>query len=297
MKRFTKICLIIVLGCFILGCGLLVGGIAVGGTMGAFIDAFDRGDFIIGNGGKGLTERFHDHQDDDYDDHHEYSSQTTTDAELDREESGNFEATEYRDIKKIEVDMRSGGFYMQKGDSDNIRMEAVNEDGRKMEIWSQGDELILKNDYRNFKGEVTLYCPENLELSEMDISIGGGEAIIDVPLKVHELDVEIGAGRFEGYEEIQADQSSWEVGAGELIIGSISGDEMDFECTVGMIEAYINGKEQDYNYDLECGIGTLNIGDRDYSGIHQQEITNNKNSQKEIDVSCTVGTVSVYFNE
>ena len=47
---------------------------------------------------------------------------------------------------------------------------------------------------------------------------------------------------------------------------------LEADCGIGNIDLDINGKESDYDYEISCSAGEVDIGDSSYSGIgHEQK--------------------------
>lgn len=165
---------------------------------------------------------------------------------------------------------------------------------------------------------------------EEDMALG--KAIIYLPEKVYNrISIEVGAGVV-SLGEIQADAVSFEVGAGEMNMDSLAAREFDVEVaagscevkkmTVGKIDAEIAmgefiaagevyeklsaevgmgeitlnllGKEEDYDYSVDCGAGEVRIGNWNYSGIAGEENHDNPGVKK-IDVECGMGSVDIRF--
>ena len=79
----------------------------------------------------------------------------------------------------------------------------------------------------------------------------------------------------------------------------VSGDtrqKADLECGVGSLVYTAAGKETDFNYRLECGVGELNIGESSYSGLGVERTIDNR-AQRTMDISCDVGSTEIYFEE
>lgn len=292
MKKFIKICLIVAAVTCAIGLGTLISSIAMGATIYDLENAIERGDYsIVGSRILGYHDRDHfnteleyaDSEYSDYDD--EYSYDTTIS-----------EGT-YNDITKLDVRMTAGSFYIEESETDDIKVEITGPDSRKTTVTQNGKELKIFNDYKPpYDGVVILYCPENTTFKEVDIRVGGGESIISVPLEIHELDVEIGAGSFESTEHIKAKETDWDVGAGEIIISQLTSKKTDLECGAGTIQATFAGERTDYDYELECSVGEINIDDETYSGFGAEKKENNKANQK-IEAKCSMGTISIDFDE
>ena len=79
--------------------------------------------------------------------------------------------------------------------------------------------------------------------------------------------MEVGAGEFSGYGNITAAYCDLQVGAGTIDIDQLDIQKLNADCGAGEIDMVVTGKEKDYNYDLSCGMGEINLEDSEYSGI------------------------------
>lgn len=285
MKKFTKIALISALVCLVLGLGVFIGGLALGGTWQGLKESIDHGDYSIGGSdgtyGIYMTEKSED------------SSSSNQESSVPQEKTSN--AAVYSNVQKIEIDMQSGGLYFEPTNDKELRVSVNGKDGKETTVRQNGDELEIYNDFRNHKGNVRIYYPEDMNFREISISMGGGDVAVKGSIKADEFDAELGAGVFHA-EEIEATESSWEVGAGEIVLGRIESRDMDFDCGTGSIEAKIAGNQQDFNYDLECGIGSVKIGNEEYGGVAFDKTINN-GQNRQIEISCGIGEIQLSFEQ
>ena len=63
-----------------------------------------------------------------------------------------------------------------------------------------------------------------------------------------------------------------------------------------MLFRSLEGAEQDYNYDIECGLGSVRIGDKRYNDLADDHEVNNGGSTM-VDISCSMGSVEVDFTK
>ena len=285
MKKFTKIALISALVCLVLGLGVFIGGLALGGTWQGLRESIDHGDYSIdgsdGTYGIYMTEKSED------------SSSSNQESSVLQEKASN--ASVYSNVQKIEIDMQSGGLYFEPTNDKELRVSVNGKDGKETTVRQNGDELEIYNDFRNHKGNVRIYYPEDMNFREISIAMGGGEVAVKGGIKADEFDAELGAGAFHA-EEIEATESSWEVGAGEIVLGRIESRDMDFDCGTGSIEAKIAGKQSDFNYDVECGIGSVKIGNEEYGGVAFDKTINN-GQNRQIEISCGIGEIQLSFEQ
>ena len=78
------------------------------------------------------------------------------------------------------------------------------------------------------------------------------------------MDISIGTGTadIQGFE---AGEVSASAGTGSISLqGSVNSD-LDLECGIGTIEFQDSGKMTDYNYSVSCGMGSIQIGDDEFT--------------------------------
>ena len=81
---------------------------------------------------------------------------------------------------------------------------------------------------------------------------------------------------------------------GELTIGYFDGSDLELDCDTGQLSITVAGEEQDYNYDLECGIGSIDIGGSSYSGLSSSHSVGN-GAARTISADCGMGAISLRF--
>ena len=190
MKKFTKIALISALICLVLGLGVFIGGLALGGTWQGLKESIDHGDYSIGGSdgtyGIYMTEKSND------------SSSSNQESSVPQEKTSN--AAVYSNVQKIEIDMQSGGLYFEPTNDKELRVSVNGKDGKETTVRQNGDELEIYNDFRNHKGNVRIYYPEDMNFREISIAMGGGEVAVKGGIKADEFDAELGAGAFHAEE-------------------------------------------------------------------------------------------------
>lgn len=69
---------------------------------------------------------------------------------------------------------------------------------------------------------------------------------------------------------------------------------MNLGCGVGTLTVTALGNETDYNYTVDCGIGTVRLGDRSYSGLDRSASVDN-GADKTVAADCGIGMISLDF--
>ena len=107
--------------------------------------------------------------------------------------------------------------------------------------------------------------------------------------------MEVGAGEFCGYGNITAANCDLQVGAGTIDIDQLDIQKLNADCGAGEIDMVVTGKEKDYNYDLSCGMGEINLEDSEYSGIGIEKNISNEGARKDMVLECGMGEIDVEF--
>lgn len=182
--------------------------------------------------------------------------------------------------------------------------------------------------------KIYLYLPKSAEFDEISIDFGAGKLDAGY-LKAREIEINAGAGKcnFEGLEASESIELSMgagkittdalitteaklDIAAGDLNVngakvsryteasvsmgnaqlkGTFAG-KMNVDCSMGNLNFTLEGKKQDYNFDIECGLGTVKIDGESFSNLaDDHEIDNGSSS--DIEINCAMGVVDVDFTE
>ena len=224
MKKALKIIFGIALGCFLLGCVVLGIGIATGGTMREFVEAVQNNKFAF-------------HWD-------------ITDWEGQDKGTASTEETAFapEDVKSLDIDMDAGMLKVVKGKGKEIKVITTSKNAEVETALEDGTLIISENFHAAYWGDgvhrlqVVIEVPEQLELEELSVEVGAGD-----------IDIKEGL--------LTTAYASFDVDAGNLdFAGEVKGD-LDADCNVGNMELKLTGEQQDYNYSLSCGVGSIKAGD------------------------------------
>ncbi len=318
MKKFTKGCLITALILFVFGWAFW----GICGYMGGFrqLDNLNisRNKFLsIGWHGIrwGFNGNWFGIWDDDYDDDWwPKSAGTPSLVEVDDKVKTDYHASEITDI---DIELGGSNLIIRESEDEYIWI-ANNSDVKTVKYTLKNGEFKLYygetvhhwSDIAQ-NGNICLYLPESMNLNTIDLEMGAGN-MESIALAADEIDMEIGAGNFiiEGLlsdklnmgvgagnaeiDNIDAEKVSLEVGAGEIIIDDMTVNNLDVECGAGNINLILSGDAADYNYQLECALGSIRIGDNESTGIIGARNINNGRSKK-LDVECAMGSIEIDF--
>lgn len=310
MNKFIRTMLVIFAVCLALGGGLLIAGIAMGGTwddatveIGNDDDDFDLDDMFD----HGLFKRHGSTHDADDDDMMEMASAT---------DETNFVAA---DISDLELTLRGCELHILPSDDDQIYVEIESGKEKYFSV-KQGEKKLAIVDTRKFKNhmkayEVVVRIPEDHVFDSVDMTIGAGEVHI-TRLAADDIDIEGGAGEIKAEMLIANHELDAQIGAGDFHIAEAVLGETDIECGVGKFEIGactlngdaeisggvgdvmigIVGEKEDFNYELSCGMGELDVFGDSYTSLGKEKEVDN-GADDTISLECGVGSVNVYRAE
>lgn len=120
--------------------------------------------------------------------------------------------------------------------------------------------------------------------------------IIPFQMQFEMVDMEIGASKaYIG--GLIADEVSISVGAGQATVEQLSVNKLDVEAGLGEVNISLNGAQEEYNYEVECGIGSVKVGEATYGGFAAEQSVTHDGAVKEIKVECGVGAVTILFQD
>ena len=217
------------------------------------------------------------------------------------------------------LDIEAGGCRLitELSQDDSIYLEVSN--GYVFQGFVEDDTLYIKSSRSTLSWAekdnctITLYLPADYHFLEVEAEIGAGYMQLD-RLAAEDVSLEAGAGQIElDSPQIQnveitvgagsvslcnmnAAYLDVEVGMGELYAEGILNGDADVECSMGSVTMELNGRESDYNYEVEGSMGNIDIQGESYIGLGQERSINN-HADKTISVECSMGYVSVVFVE
>lgn len=215
-----------------------------------------------------------------------------------------------------ELNMEIGGSMVEIAYSDDGNTYIEGENVGRMQAYVEENVLYIKavrpanlmNEIKN--STITLYLPSR-SLEALDVSLGAGELKLE-NLGVQNMTASIGAGRL-SMEEMALGSLELSLGAGELetedvtvenLVASIGAGNMDFSggiyrsaeisCSMGNVSMELEGEKEDFNYQLNCVAGNMEIDGESYVGAAVERSIDN-GAAKQIKIDCSMGNVEVDF--
>lgn len=313
MNKFSKGCLIL---CLVLVCVSAVcmgAGIAMGGSMREVQTLADEGAFDIGGWNIGKHQFY-------------FGPQDEAGAEGEEVIEGSVVETFSSDeIKSLKVDMKYGEISFTDSESGAIEISVDAPKRNTYQCFNDNGTLKLEDDTRtrvlgwngftNSDVTVTIAIPAGKEFEEVEISTNAGVIDAEHAFLAGKIDLELDAGKLTGekltaYEEFSVDvgAGSMEIidfstekleadcGVGEIDISGTVSEKVEADCGVGRITLNLFGKETDYNYELEVGLGEISINGTSYSSLSSHKKIDN-GADKKISLDCGVGQIDVTVKE
>ena len=198
----------------------------------------------------------------------------------------------------LEISLKYDELLIQEYDGDKIRVNVAN-DAKNDVVVKETSGKITITDTRSGnvkkKKQIKVIVPSGKDFDTVSLGVDMGTIDLECDLKVQELSVEVGAGEFSGYGNITAAYCDLQVGAGTIDIDQLDIQKLNADCSAGEIDMVVTGKEKDYNYDLSCGMGEINLEDSEYSGIGTEKNISNEGARKDMVLECGMGEIDVEF--
>ena len=198
----------------------------------------------------------------------------------------------------LEISLKYDELLIQEYDGDKIRVNVAN-DAKNDVVVKETSGKITITDTRSGnvkkKKQIKVIVPSGKDFDTVSLGVDMGTIDLECDLKVQELSVEVGAGEFSGYGNITAAYCDLQVGAGTIDIDQIDVQKLNADCGAGEIDMVVTGKEKDYNYELSCGMGEIDLENSEYSGIGIEKNISNEGARKDMVLECGMGEIDVEF--
>lgn len=198
----------------------------------------------------------------------------------------------------LEISLKYDELLIQEYDGDKIRVNVAN-DAKNDVVVKETSGKITITDTRSGnvkkKKQIKVIVPSGKDFDTVSLGVDMGTIDLECDLKVQELSVEVGAGEFSGYGNITAAYCDLQVGTGTIDMDQLDIQKLNADCGAGEIDMVVTGKEKDYNYDLSCGMGEINLEDSEYSGIGIEKNISNEGARKDMVLECGMGEIDVEF--
>lgn len=219
------------------------------------------------------------------------------DRELQEESEQIFEG-----IQNLHIDVEAESVEIVEGDLEpgEIRVQTSElHPGVKLSMQKEDDRTLLiktKSNLRRWRNEwyarIYIIVPKGMEFDEVSSSIGAGSLNVE-NIHANSLEVETGAGEID-IQEFTTKEFDVDCSTGNIYVQGDAKEEININCSVGNVVYIASGSYEDYNYDLNCNIGEIELDGNVYSGFDKtKEI--DQGQSKEMNIECSIGKISVSF--
>lgn len=190
----------------------------------------------------------------------------------------------------------------------DVKSKEITEDVDKLEVeYGAGELEICYGDVEYILVEQQGVVAFDVEVEDGVLSVEGGlgfttgnQAMLKITIpsgmEFEQVDLEIGASSAE-IKNLKTDVLKIEVGAGTATLTGLDVKELESETGVGELTIEMVGKKSDYSYSVDCGIGSVKIGDDSYEGIGTSKNVENSGADRYMDIECGVGEVEIHFEK
>ena len=216
------------------------------------------------------------------------------------------------EISDLNIQINAADFYIKEGNGFSVESNLKN-----LEVDEKNGCLTLKdltkiklngsNAYEN--AVLTIYVPAGMVFDNVNIKTGAGRFTVD-SLSAATIGFELGAGDVTISKLIAEKSANIEGGAGRITISNgaikdlalkmgmgqlnltaaLTGDS-ELELGVGESNITLLGSKDDYELDIEKGIGNITI-----DGKNVTDFGSSGNGANEVDIHGGVGAINVRFN-
>lgn len=185
---------------------------------------------------------------------------------------------------------------IEESEDEQIWLEAKNMEG--LQCFTEGETLTLLASRTNIGGlistsEIKLYLPKNFVFEKsVEIELGAGE-IRGKGISADEIRIAVGAGDV-NLKGISTRQLACEVGAGNIDCSGDIQQSAILECSLGNITLRPEGRENDFDYEIDCAMGNIDLNGTEYAGFAKSKSIKN-GAEKRIEASCSMGNIDINF--
>lgn len=241
------------------------------------------------------------------------------DLEVIRTQAFNGDVKSVERFSKIDVTSGTVAINIQEGNDYAIRMNV----GSKVELnyGVRGDTLYIEQEgdkmkwglfgnhsMSEYSGEIVITIPSGTKLEKTTVMLGVGEGNFkNITTEKFNLIAGVASTNIEGlntaYASIEGGvgevnlegsnlgEAKITMGVGSVRIETALEGDMEIEGGLGDLEIILEGREEDYNYQISRGAGEIEINDQHYNGLGDVNILNR--SDQTIDIEAGIGSIKI----
>jgi hypothetical protein len=184
-------------------------------------------------------------------------------------------AVQEADVKELKINLKNCNLQILPANDGMISLETDDEENNISTKLEDG-KLTIKDTRKQAIAlstiDICLYLPTTKQFKKVSLDLGVGTATI---------------------EGLSVEKLSLDGGTGTIAINNLTvTKKLDADLGVGDVTIGLTGEEADYNYDIDCGVGELEIFGSSYSGFGGDKKIDN-NADCTISLDCGVGSVRI----
>lgn len=314
MKKFFKGCFITALICLVLGVALVVVVTLVGdkekiaeeiynltdGKVEMHMDSWDDFGIHISGDWEG---RYDINEASVFDENYEVWEGDVKKKRINQEE-----------VDSLEIDVGGNSLEVKLSEDEFYYIEQQGEG--KLQAYEENRAIYIKAIVNKVSGgkegpKLILYVPADADLEKINVELGAGTVVVS-ELNAKTVEIDLGAGYLE-WKALNADSLLVDIDAGKVVVkdGKLGDLEVDcaagdcqvqgelqgnvkVECAAGNVSLSPVGKETEFNYDLKCTVGSIQVGDVEVSEMNETKKMDN-GAYKTMELSVSAGNIEVEF--
>ena len=274
MKRFVKICAVTGLVLLLLGLGITAVSAAMGGRYTNSLPS--RLASRVWHNHMPWLVRWGDDRADDWDD---WNDPDDTDRSPGSSQIKTVSDPSYAQARKLDVDIDKGVIRVLEKEGISQIQVNVQDTYNRTQCYMDESTLKVKRESGRSRGNeaprIEILIPAGYELDKLSLDMGAAECtVLGVTVSKLEIDTGVGAITFSG---------------------TVNGD-VEIETGVGDVTLNLTGSQDGYNYQVECGVGSIDVGAEHYSMLSHETHINNK-APYTMELECGVGNIAVNFDQ
>ena len=211
------------------------------------------------------------------------------------------------DVKNILLEFGSANVVMISGKNYAVETRGVTSDDFICTLDSKGTlsvsntrriptfGLFSHDRKRRICPRILITIPESCGVFSLNIKIGAGSITAkDIDLSYQKGILEVGAGNLV-LGKISGEKSNIRCGLGNLVLDGMLRGKINIDCGMGNVKLNIRGNIDDYSYDCKAGLGNIKINDMKTGAVAQNFAKTVKDSH--LSVNCGLGNVYVKIEQ
>lgn len=218
------------------------------------------------------------------------------------------------EVDSLEIDVGGNSLEVKLSDDEFYYIEQKGEG--KLQAYEENNALYIKAVVNKVSGkkegpQIILYVPADADLEKINVELGAGTVVVS-ELNAKTVEIDLGAGYLE-WKSLNADSLLVDIDAGKVVVkdaklgdlevdcaagdcqvqGELQGNA-EVECAAGNVSLSPVGKETEFNYDLKCTVGSIQVGDVEVSQMNETKKMDN-GASKTMELSVSAGNIEVEF--